>query len=146
MLDASPWPLADAATATSAWPCVTTCPQIGCRSYADSYHGLAMRGGSQSVANCASCHGVHNIFRSSDARSTVNAVNLPKTCGSCHAGAGNHFVIGPVHVQTASGPAHPVVKWIRGTYWLLIPLTLGFMVIHNLADFLAKLIRRRPQA
>jgi cytochrome b subunit of formate dehydrogenase/nitrate/TMAO reductase-like tetraheme cytochrome c subunit len=114
-------------------------------SYADSYHGLAMRGGSQSVANCASCHGVHNIFRSSDARSTVNAVNLPKTCGSCHAGAGNHFVIGPVHVQTASGPAHPVVKWIRWTYWLLIPLTLGFMVVHNLLDFLAKLIRRRPR-
>jgi cytochrome b subunit of formate dehydrogenase len=114
-------------------------------SYADSYHGLAMRGGSQSVANCASCHGVHNIFKSSDARSTVNAVNLPKTCGSCHAGAGNHFVIGPVHVQTASGPAHPVVKWIRGTYWLLIPLTLGFMVIHNLLDFLAKLIRRQPR-
>ena len=114
-------------------------------SYADSYHGLAMRGGSQSVANCASCHGVHNIFRSSDARSTVNAINLPKTCGSCHAGAGNHFVIGPVHVQTASGPSHPVVKWIRWTYWLLIPLTLGFMVLHNLLDFVAKLIRRRPR-
>jgi cytochrome b subunit of formate dehydrogenase len=114
-------------------------------SYADSYHGLAMRGGSQSVANCASCHGVHNIFRSSDARSTVNAINLPKTCGSCHAGAGNHFVIGPVHVQTASGPSHPVVKWIRWTYWLLIPLTLGFMVAHNLLDFFAKLIRRRPR-
>ena len=114
-------------------------------SYADSYHGLAMRGGSQSVANCASCHGVHNIFRSSDARSTVNAINLPKTCGSCHAGAGNHFVIGPVHVQTASGPSHPVVKWIRWTYWLLIPLTLGFMVAHNLLDFFAKLMRRRPR-
>jgi hypothetical protein len=30
-------------------------------SYANSYHGLAARGGSQSVANCASCHGGHNI-------------------------------------------------------------------------------------
>jgi hypothetical protein len=58
-------------------------------SYADSYHGLAMRGGSQSVANCASCHGVHNIFRSNDPRSTVNAASLAKTCGNCHAGAGN---------------------------------------------------------
>jgi cytochrome b subunit of formate dehydrogenase len=114
-------------------------------SYADSYHGLAMRGGSQSVANCASCHGVHNIFKSSDARSTVNAVNLAKTCGNCHSGAGNHFVIGPVHVQTASGPAHPFVKWIRYTYWLLIPLTLGFMVLHNLLDFFAKLLRPRPK-
>jgi formate dehydrogenase gamma subunit len=114
-------------------------------SYADSYHGLAMRGGSQSVANCASCHGVHKILRSSDSRSTVNAANLPKTCGTCHAGAGDHFVIGPVHVQTARGPAHPVVTWIRWTYWLLIPLTLGFMIVHNLLDFLAKLIRRQPR-
>jgi mono/diheme cytochrome c family protein len=104
-------------------------------SYADSYHGLAMRGRSQSVANCASCHGVHNIFRSADPRSTVNVANLPKTCGSCHAGAGEHFVIGPVHVQTSTGPAHPVVEWIRWTYWVLIPLTLGFMIVHNLLDF-----------
>jgi len=114
-------------------------------SFADSYHGLAMRGGSQSVANCASCHGVHNIFRSSDARSTVNAANLSKTCGNCHAGAGNHFVIGPVHLSTSTGAAHPVVKWIRWTYLVLIPLTLGFMIVHNLLDFFAKLIRRQPR-
>jgi formate dehydrogenase gamma subunit len=100
-----------------------------------------MRGGSQSVANCASCHGVHNIFRTADARSTVNPANLPKTCGNCHAGAGQRFVIGPVHVRISTGPAHPVVKWIRWTYLLLIPLTLGFMVFHNLVDFLAKLMR-----
>lgn len=114
-------------------------------SYADSYHGLAARGGSQSVANCASCHGVHNILRSTDPRSTVNATNLPKTCGACHAGAGERFVIGPVHVQTGTGPSHPVVKWIRWTYWGLIPLTLGFMILHNLLDLLAKLIRREPR-
>ena len=114
-------------------------------SYADSYHGLALRGGSQSVANCASCHGVHNILPSSDARSTVNAANLGKTCGACHAGAGQHFAIGPVHVQIASGPNHPVVKWIRWTYWVLIPMTLGFMILHNLIDFIAKLLRGRPK-
>lgn len=114
-------------------------------SYADSYHGLASRGGSQSVANCGSCHGVHNIFPSTDSRSTVNAANLGKTCGNCHAGAGDHFVIGPVHVQTTTGPAHPVVKWIRWTYLALIPMTLGFMILHNLLDLLSKLIRRQPR-
>ncbi|HVI10987.1 MAG TPA: cytochrome b/b6 domain-containing protein, partial [Candidatus Binatia bacterium] len=115
-------------------------------SYADSYHGLAMRGGSQIVANCASCHGVHNIFRSSDARSTVNSANLARTCGACHAGAGGtHFSIGPVHVLTASGPNHPVVKWIRWTYWVLIPMTLGFMLLHNLLDLVSKLVRGRPR-
>ena len=114
-------------------------------SYADSYHGLAMREGSQTVANCASCHGVHNIFPSSDPRSTVNAANLHKTCGACHAGAGERFVIGPVHVQMTAASANPVVQWIRRIYLILIPLTLGFMILHNLIDMLAKLIRRRPR-
>ena len=112
-------------------------------SYADSYHGLAMRGGSQTVANCASCHGVHNIFPPSDPRSTVNATNLPKTCGRCHAGAGEHFVIGAVHVRTETGAASPIVKSIRMIYWVLIPATLGFMLLHNAVDFTSKLIRVR---
>jgi formate dehydrogenase gamma subunit len=112
-------------------------------SYADSYHGLAQRGGSQTVANCASCHGVHNIFPPSDPRSTVNPANLPATCGHCHAGAGEHFAIGRIHVRTETGAANPVVKTIRLIYWVLIPLTLGFMTLHNGLDFLSKVIRRR---
>jgi cytochrome b subunit of formate dehydrogenase len=111
-------------------------------SYADSFHGLAKREGSVTAANCASCHGVHNIFRSSDPRSTVNAASLAKTCGQCHTGVTEKYAIGPVHILTSSGPAHPVVKWIRWIYWVLIPLTLGFMVFHNLLDFISKLVRK----
>ena len=72
-------------------------------SFDSSFHGLAAKGGSQTVANCASCHGVHNILPSSDAKSTINAKNLPTTCGKCHPGAGQRFAIGPVH--TAEGAA-----------------------------------------
>jgi cytochrome b subunit of formate dehydrogenase len=115
-------------------------------SYADSYHGLALKEGNVTAANCASCHGVHSILRSSDPRSTVNAANLAKTCGQCHKGVVDaRFAIGPVHVRITTGPAHPVVQWIRWTYLALIPLTLGFMILHNLLDFFAKLIRRRPR-
>jgi formate dehydrogenase gamma subunit len=113
--------------------------------YEDSYHGLAMRAGSQTVANCASCHGVHNIFPSNDPRSTVNSANLAKTCGACHPGAGSTFAIGPVHVRPESASEHPVVRWIRIIYWVLIPLTVLFMVFHNAADFIAKLLRHEPR-
>ena len=51
--------------------------------YLASYHGLASELGSTVVANCASCHGVHNILPSSDPRSTINRANLIKTCGQC---------------------------------------------------------------
>jgi len=115
-------------------------------SYAGSYHGLALQEGKVTAANCASCHGVHSILRSSDPRSTVNAANLAKTCGACHKGVAEaKFTIGPIHVQTGAGPNNPVVKWIRWTYWVLIPATLGFMLLHNLVDFLAKLVRRKPR-
>ncbi len=121
-------------------------PEDRVPSYADSYHGLAMKGGKLTAANCDSCHGIHNIYRSSDPRSTVSAANLATTCGKCHQGANEaKFAIGPVHVQTNAGPNHPVVRWIRWTYWVLIPVTLGFMLLHNLLDLFSKLIRRKPR-
>jgi len=97
------------------------------------------------AANCASCHGVHNIFPPSDPRSTINPKNLAKTCGACHPGAGTTFAIGPVHVRASSASEHPVVRWIRLIYWVLIPLTILFMVFHNAVDFFAKLLRHTPR-
>ena len=111
--------------------------------FADSFHGLASRAGSQTVANCASCHGVHNIFPSSDPRSTVNPANLAKTCGACHSGAGKDFAIGAVHVGLAADSENAVVKAIRWTYWLLIPAVIGFMLVHHGLDFLHKLRENR---
>lgn len=110
--------------------------------FADSFHGLAERAGSQAVANCASCHGVHNIFPSSDPRSTVNPANLAHTCGNCHAGAGERFAIGPVHVLPESSTEHPVVRWIRRFYLMAIPLAIGFMLFHDLADLIRKASRK----
>src|SRR5207253_1309616 len=61
--------------------------------YLASYHGLASKLGSQIVANCASCHGVHNILPSSNPRSTINRANLVKTCGQCHPGVTEKFAL-----------------------------------------------------
>ena len=114
-------------------------PSQNVRTYEASFHGLANRGGSTTVANCASCHGVHNILPSSDPNSTINPKNLAQTCGACHPGAGERFAIGRVHETMAS--EHPVVRWIRLGYLTIIPLTLGFMLVHNGIDFFSKLIR-----
>ncbi|WP_243383156.1 cytochrome c3 family protein [Geothrix alkalitolerans] len=111
--------------------------------YQDSFHGLAVRGGGKSAANCASCHGVHNILPSADSRSTVNPANLAQTCGKCHPGAGEKLAAAPIHVRTATMTEHVSVRWIRLAYLVLIPLTIGFMLLHNFLDWLAKL-RRGP--
>ncbi len=54
--------------------------------YAQSFHGLALAGGNPTVANCASCHGAHDILPASDPLSSVNPKALPQTCGKCHPG------------------------------------------------------------
>jgi formate dehydrogenase gamma subunit len=113
--------------------------------FRDSFHGLASRGGRETVANCASCHGVHNILPSSDPRSTINVKNLSTTCGQCHPGAGERFSIGPIHVKSNSAQEHAVVRFIRTSYMVIIPLTLGFMLLHNGLDFFSKLIRGGPR-
>jgi cytochrome b subunit of formate dehydrogenase len=111
--------------------------------FQDSYHGLALRAGRLTVANCASCHGVHDILPSSDPRSHVNPANLPATCGQCHPGAGTTFNLGSVHGLTPSAAA-TAVGWIRLVYLWLIAITIGGMVAHNLLDFTGK-VRHPPQ-
>jgi cytochrome b subunit of formate dehydrogenase len=111
-------------------------------SFDASFHGLATKAGSESVANCASCHGVHNILPSSDPRSTINVKNLPATCGQCHPGAGTRFAIGTVH-ELPGRTEPPSVRWARIGYSILIPLTLGLMLLHNAGDWVRKLRDKR---
>jgi len=111
-------------------------------SFDASFHGLAGKSGSQSVANCASCHGVHSILPSSDPRSSIHPKNLPATCGRCHPGAGRRFALGTTHQLEGRGEPAAVV-WVRYAYRILIPLTIGLMLLHNLGDWVRKLLGRR---
>lgn len=114
--------------------------------YEDSFHGLASRSGATSVANCASCHGVHDILPSSDKRSHVHKDNIAKTCGSCHPGAGEKYAIGSVHtLPQDKEQAHPVVYWVRYGYIWLIWLTILGMLLHNFLDLRRKALWPIPR-
>jgi formate dehydrogenase gamma subunit len=118
------------------------------KSYEDSYHGLARRLGSDEAANCASCHGVHNILPASDPASKVNKKNLPQTCGACHPGAGVKFAIGQVHFDApAVGKSEQmgakVMKLVSVIYVPLIGFTLGGMALHNFLIWFKKARRAR---
>ncbi len=105
--------------------------------FADSYHGLALRSGRLAVANCGSCHGVHNILPSSNPRSMINPANLSATCGKCHPKAGENFSRGPVHMTTEEQEGKTVAV-IRFIYMTLIVVVIGGMLIHNALDFVRK--------
>ncbi len=52
--------------------------------YNTSVHGQKLKKGDTKVADCTSCHTSHGILPASDPRSSVYAVNVPKTCNKCH--------------------------------------------------------------
>lgn len=112
------------------------------KSYLDSFHGLAIRGGSKTAANCESCHGNHNIRPSTDSLSTIHKKNLPQTCGKCHPGAVNAFFNTPIHIVEASEDS-PILYWVKYFYISMIFGLIGFMVLHNVFDFFKKFGKKK---
>jgi cytochrome b subunit of formate dehydrogenase len=103
--------------------------------YANSYHGLANRGGSKVAASCASCHGIHDIRPSTDPKSSISPANLARTCGKCHPGAGESFALGSIHVDPGQEKAdNEVVYYARFFYLVLILGTVAAMAVHNGLD------------
>ena len=110
--------------------------------YVQSFHGLALQGGNLTAANCASCHGIHDILPASDALSTINPKNLPQTCGKCHPGIGTRMSAEffKIHAPPGAAEGKPwLVNFITRVYIALIIATIGGMAVHNLLDFSKKL-------
>jgi len=111
------------------------------RTFSDSFHGLAIRAGNVEVANCASCHGSHEILPPDDPDSTVHRNNLAATCGQCHPGAGERFASGRVHAAATRTEA-PLLFWVARIYGALIVIVIGAMLVHNLLDWAQRTARR----
>ena len=55
--------------------------------YKTSVHGMKVFSGDSKAANCASCHGNHDIKKVNDPNSKVYVTNIPTTCNKCHGDA-----------------------------------------------------------
>ncbi len=106
-------------------------------SYMQSYHGLAIQQGTMTAANCASCHGAHEILPSSDPNSMINPKNLEKTCGQCHPGISSEVARGMVHGSFKLGN-NPANNMVRNFYIFLIFFVSGILLLHNILDFSKK--------
>ena len=63
------------------------CAPISLTSTTPAFTASASPAGDTKVAVCIDCHSVHDIRPPSDPRSTVNPVNVAKTCSRCHSDA-----------------------------------------------------------
>ncbi|MEK7765540.1 MAG: cytochrome B, partial [bacterium] len=73
-------------------------------------------------------------------RSTLSREHVVQTCGQCHPGASTTLAsAGRLHGRAGSGE-HPLVRLARLFYAVVIPLTIGGMLLHNAADWLRKAV------
>jgi len=115
-------------------------PEDRIRTFIASFHGIAIGLGGKAEANCADCHGVHNIRPASDPGSMVNPANLAKTCSqaSCHPAMTEKIAGTKIHRdydRAKSGAPFYVKKILVWSVFVLTALTLVF--------FIPALIRRR---
>lgn len=96
--------------------------------FEESFHGAAGTLGDTRVANCASCHGVHNILPQTDPRSLISSANIEKTCGGCHEDLPESFAKGAVHTS-ASVKESGGKFYVRQFYiWFISIIILAFVV------------------
>lgn len=119
-------------------------PDAVVQDFRGSFHGLAGAAGDRRVANCASCHGFHEIRPSSSPFSRTNPENLGRTCGECHPGAGARFARGGIH-HTDRSPGHRLVGWVGSMYAGMIVVIIGLMAVHDGIDFQRRWRDRRSR-
>jgi len=101
------------------------------KSFADSYHGLAVRDRSVEVANCASCHDAHDIKPPNDPASGVNKANRPATCGKCHRRGSDRLSSGPVHAKTTAPENNTAPSRILRNGIILAAVLAGGMILYG---------------
>lgn len=111
-------------------------------SFRKSFHGTALMLNNVTVANCASCHGYHDILPSSDPDSSVNPKNLPRTCGKCHPQARKNRNLGKVHVSP-SPTSDRILFYVRLAYILLIAGSVAGFLFYIGVDIFGHVRRRR---
>jgi cytochrome b subunit of formate dehydrogenase len=94
--------------------------------YRETYHGKAMALGQPNVASdvaaCYDCHGHHDVFPVSDARSRLSKDKILATCQQCHPGVGPKFTEYQPHANPLDEVNYPVLNKV---FWFMTSLLVG---------------------
>ncbi|MFC2170003.1 hypothetical protein ACFLRM_05510 [Acidobacteriota bacterium] len=96
--------------------------------FMSSYHGVAAQFGQSTVANCSSCHGIHDIRPSDDPLSSIHPSNLSQTCGFCHPGIGEEAPLGKIHIEATPESSKGKFFVRRFYYWFIGSLMVLFLL------------------
>jgi len=88
---------------------------------------------------CVDCHGVHNMKKVDDPESKVMKENLLETCQRCHPDANSNFPTSWLNHYQPSVTTHPLVYYINLFYKIIIPVTIGGMLVFIASDIRKKI-------
>ena len=108
--------------------------------FKESFHGAASELGDPRVANCASCHGVHDIYPQSDPRSLINAANIQSTCGKCHDDLPEDFAKGAVHTSATSSSSGGKF-YVRQFYIWFISIIIVAFIVYRVLEYKRRIKR-----
>jgi predicted CXXCH cytochrome family protein len=96
---------------------------------------------------CYDCHGVHDIPHTDDPEKGIKTkANLLRTCQHCHPDATVNFPDSWMSHFVPDRERSPLVFWVGWFYRILIPVTLGGMLLFVGADFARRRVDRRREA
>jgi len=91
---------------------------------------------------CIDCHGVHDMSKVSDPESKVIKENLLTTCQRCHPDANANFPTSWLGHYEPSPEEAPLIYFVDLFYKIIIPVTIGGMLIFIGADVGNKIIKK----
>jgi 5-methylcytosine-specific restriction endonuclease McrA len=110
--------------------------------YVGSFHGVAVKYGDLTAANCTSCHEVHRILPAAEAESSINPQNLGRTCGKCHPAMKGAVSIGRVHVE-AKKESSLGMYFVRRFYVWFIGILMALFICYIALDVYGRIRRRK---
>jgi hypothetical protein len=113
-----------------------TCHREALATYRDTFHGKVNQLGFAPVAKCADCHQGHQVFRITDARSTVSPGRRLATCQTCHPRANANFALYEPHANKEDPDRIPALYHSARLMELLLLGTFGFFGLHTVLWFL----------
>jgi hypothetical protein len=122
-------------------------------SYRTDFHGLTIdyyRTNGPPIwryeAVCSDCHRSHDVYRSSEAHSSVAPANLLGTCQQCHAGAEANFASATTGHFRIDRESSLLAYYIELIYRILIPTVIGLMAAYVCLDISHRLRRKLARA
>ncbi len=102
--------------------------------FKESFHGIANELGETSVANCASCHGVHNIYPQDNPKSMIYKDNIEATCGKCHVDLPPDFAHGTIHTSATTKDSGGRF-FVRKFYIIFITIIIIGFILYRILEY-----------